>query len=217
MGVFRSDNVLVVQLQGADKSRLQLGKKVKGAAQERHMAADGFSAGKAADSLVYHCLKNRRRQVFLCRALIDQRLNVRFCKYTAAGRDGVKGMIVFGILVQAGSVRLKKRSHLVNEGACTAGADAVHTLFHIAALKINDFRVLAAQLNSHIGLGRCFFKGCRYGHNLLDEGHFQVPCQSQAAGTGDSRVYSQVAKLPFRLFQKIGQGLLDICEMTLVI
>ena len=55
------------------------------------MSADGLTAGKTADGLVDNCLENGSSQVFFGRAVIDQRLDIRFCKYAAAGRDRYKG------------------------------------------------------------------------------------------------------------------------------
>ena len=43
--------------------------------------------------------------------------------------------------------------HLVDKGSGTAGADTVHTLLHITALKIDDLGILTAELDGNIGLG----------------------------------------------------------------
>ena len=64
------------------------------------MSADGLTAGKTGDGLVYHCLENGGRKVFLGSAVVDQRLNICFGKYTAAGCDGIEGLVIFGIFVQ---------------------------------------------------------------------------------------------------------------------
>ena len=65
MGMVRGNRVLVVQLQGADKGCAQLGEEVKRPSEKCHVAADRFSAGKTADRLVDHCLKDGRGKVFL--------------------------------------------------------------------------------------------------------------------------------------------------------
>ena len=108
MGILRGDDMLVVQLQGADEGRLQFRQEMKGAAQEGHVSPDGLAAGQAADGLVDDSLKNRRGQVFLGRALVDQWLNIGFGKYAAAGGDGVKRLIIFRVFIQSGGVRLEK-------------------------------------------------------------------------------------------------------------
>ncbi|GFI12354.1 hypothetical protein IMSAGC007_04837 [Lachnospiraceae bacterium] len=76
VGVSRRNGVFLVQLQGADKGSLKLREKMKRAAQKCHMAPDRFAAGQAADSLVDHGLKNRSGQVFFCRSLVDQWLDI---------------------------------------------------------------------------------------------------------------------------------------------
>ena len=58
MGIFRSDCVLLIQFQRADKRRFQLGKKVQRTSEKRHMAADRLSAGKTGDGLVDNRLEN---------------------------------------------------------------------------------------------------------------------------------------------------------------
>ena len=108
------------------------------------MSADGFPAGKAADGLVYDRLENGGGEIFFGRAVIDQRLDIRFCKYTASGGDGVKRLIIPGIFIQAGSVCLEKGRHLVDERAGTSGTDAVHALLNISAFEVNDFSVFSS-------------------------------------------------------------------------
>ena len=154
---------------------------MKRAAQERHVSPDGLAAGQSADGLVDHGLENRSGQVFLGGTVIDQRLNIGLGKYAAAGRDGIKRMIVLGVLIQTGGVRLQKRSHLVDEGTGTAGADTVHTLLHIAALEVNDFCVLTAKLYRHVGLGSCLLQSRRYSYDFLYEGYAQMVRQGQSA------------------------------------
>ncbi len=90
MGVFRGDGVVVIQLQGPDEGGLQLGQKVQRPSQEGYVSPDGFSAGQAADGLVYHSLENGGREVFLCSSLVDQGLDVGFGEHTAAGGNIVE-------------------------------------------------------------------------------------------------------------------------------
>ncbi len=58
MGIIRCNYGVSLQLQGADEGGLQFCQKVKGASQKCHISADRFAAGKTADGLVYHCLKD---------------------------------------------------------------------------------------------------------------------------------------------------------------
>ena len=57
---------------------------MKRAAQKGHVTFDRFSAGKTADSLIHHSLEDGGRKILLGGSLIDQRLNVSLCEYTAA-------------------------------------------------------------------------------------------------------------------------------------
>ena len=57
------------------------------------------TSGAKIDGLVDDCLENRSRQVFFGSTVIDQRLDICLGKYTAAGRDGVEGFIIFRIFV----------------------------------------------------------------------------------------------------------------------
>ena len=99
MGVPRSNRMLIVQLQGTYKSGSQLREEMKRAAQKRDMSADRLPACKSADCLVYHCLENRGRQVFLGSALINQGLDIRFCKYAAACGNRIQSLIILGVII----------------------------------------------------------------------------------------------------------------------
>ena len=70
------------------------------------MSADRLTAGQTADGLVDHCLENRGGKVFFGCTVIDQWLDIGFGKNTAAGCDGVKCFIIFGIFVQTCSICL---------------------------------------------------------------------------------------------------------------
>ena len=74
------------------------------------MAADRFTAGQAADGLVYDRLENGGGKVFFCRALVDQGLDIGLCENAAAGGNGVKSFIIFRVFIQAGGIRLKKEA-----------------------------------------------------------------------------------------------------------
>ncbi len=76
------------------------------AAQKGHMPPNRLAAGKTADGLVYHRLKDGGGKIFLCGALIDERLDIGLGKHAAAGRYGVKGMIIFSVFIEPGGVCL---------------------------------------------------------------------------------------------------------------
>ncbi len=106
---------------------------------------------------------------------------------------------------------------MIDEGACASGADAVHALLHVAALEIDDLRVLAAQLDGHVRLRRQLLQCGGHRYDLLGEGHLQAVCQGQAAGARDHGVQGEVPKLLICFVQKSGQGLPDIGKVALII
>jgi len=71
MGILRCDGVFVVQIQGADKSSLELGKEVKRTSEKGNMTADRLTAGKTADRLIDHCLENGGREILSGSTLVD--------------------------------------------------------------------------------------------------------------------------------------------------
>ena len=217
MGVVRCDGVLVVQFQRADESSAQFRQEVQRSAQERHMSPDRFSAGKPADGLVYYRLENRSGKVFLGRAVVDQRLDVRLCEYTAASCDGVERLVILRVFVQAGCVCLEQGRHLVDEGTCSSGTDAVHPLLDIAAFKIDDLCVLTAQLDGNVGLGRIVLQRSGYCDHFLDKRHTQVFCKGQTAASGDDRRDLDRSQLVDGTSQKVGKRLLNVGKVPFVV
>ena len=144
--------MLVVQFQRADERGAQFREEMKRSSKKCNMAADRFSAGESADGLVYDGLENGRRKVFLGSPVVDQRLDVGLGKYTAAGCDGIKSLVMLCIFIQAGRVCLQKRRHLVNKRACTTSTDTIHPLLDITAFEIDDLGILAAQLDGYVCL-----------------------------------------------------------------
>ncbi len=120
-----------------------------------------------------------------------------------------------GIFVQSHSVCLQQGSHLVDEGTGTAGADAVHTLFHVAALKIDNLGVLTAELDGNVRL-----RGSRSAQwirrSLPGRRNAQMFGQRQAAGTGDHGGNLQVAQLRVRVGKQGAQRLLDVSVVSFV-
>ena len=181
------------------------------------MSTDWLATGETTDCLVDHCLKDRSRQIFLCRALVDQGLDIGLGKYTASGSDRVDCLIIFCIFIEPGSISLDQGRHLINKRAGSSGTDAVHALLDVAALEVDDLRVLATQFDRYIRL-RCSVCQCgRDTDDLLDERNVQMFGECQTAGTGDHRCDCHITLCSTRLGQQIGQCLTDICKMTFVI
>jgi len=72
---------------------------MKRSSKKSDVSPDGFSTGKTTDGLVYYSLKNRGGKIFLGCAIVDQRLDIRFGKYAAAGGNRIKGLIIFCLLI----------------------------------------------------------------------------------------------------------------------
>ena len=49
------------------------------------MSADGLTAGKTGDGLVYHCLENGSGKVFLGSTVVDQGLDIRSWQIRRSG------------------------------------------------------------------------------------------------------------------------------------
>ena len=217
MGIFRCDSVLVIQLQGTDKGSLQLIQKVKGTTEKCNMAANRLAAGKTGNGLVYNCLENGSGKILLGGTIVDQRLDVSLGKYTAAGCDGVKRFVILRVFVQPGSISLKQGCHLIDERTGTACTDTIHTLFNIAAFKVDDLGVFTAKFNGYISLWCNFLKGSGHCNNLLDKGNAQMIGEGKSTRACDHRMKSKLSKFAVGFFKKLCQCFLDVGEMTLVI
>ena len=127
------------------------------AAEKGNVAADRFTAGKTRNGLVDNCLENGSGKILFCCTVVDERLDIGFCEYTAACCDRINRLVMLRVFVESGCIGLQKRSHLVDERTGAAGADTVHTLLHIAAFKIDDLGILTAELDGNVGLrSECF-------------------------------------------------------------
>ncbi len=209
--------MVLIEIQRFDEALPQLVEEMQRPAEERDMSADRLAAGEAGDRLVHDGLENRRRQVLPGRAFVDQRLDIGLSEDAAARGDRVDGLVGRGEDVEAGRVGLQEVRHLVDEGACAAGADAVHALLDIAALKIDDLRVLAAKLDGDVGHGGAHFQAGRDGDDLLDEGNAQVLRERESARTGDRGRDLKVAERIERLADEPAAGLLNLRVVTLVV
>ena len=86
-------------MQGADKTVSEFRHKVKRAAEEGDVSANRLSLCKTGDSLVTNRLKNGSREVFSRSTFVDERLNIRFGKNTAACGNGINHLIVLSQFV----------------------------------------------------------------------------------------------------------------------
>ena len=217
MGILWCDGVFIIQLQGADKSCLQLIQKVKGTAEKCNMTANRLAAGKTGNGLVYNCLENGSGKILLSGTIVDQRLDISLGKYTAAGCDGVKRFVILRVFVQPGSISLKQGCHLIDERTGTSCADTIHTLLNIAAFEVDDLGILTAKFDGNISLGRNLLKRSGYRNYLLYKRNAKVVGEGKSAGACDYRMKGKLSKFAISFRQKLRQCFLDVGEMTLVI
>ena len=203
MRIFGDNCCFVRQLECFNEPLAQLGKEMQRAAQKSNMPPNGLAARQPRDGLVDNCLKNRSRQILFFRALIDKRLNVRFREYTAARSNRVNDLAALCQLIQTGCICLQKACHLVDKGACAASADPVHALFYVPAGKVDDFCVLAAQLNGNVCFWRGRFHSVRRCNNLLNKFHANGIRQRNAAAACNHSGKADISQLFLRLFQNI--------------
>ena len=215
--VVGNDRMLLIEVQGPDVGFPQLVEEVQRASEERDVSADRFAAGQSRDGLVADRLENGRREVFPGRAVVDQRLDVRFRKDAAAGGDGINGLVFPRVFVESRGVGLQKVRHLIDEGAGPSGADAVHPLLDGTVLKIDDLGVFAAQLDCDVGLRAERADRLRDRYDFLHEGHAEMDGQREPAGAGDGGRYLQISQRFEGFADQSAGGLLDLGVVPLVI
>ena len=121
-----------------------------------------------------------------------------------------------GLAVKPRGVGLQKSSHLVDERAGAAGADAVHALFQ-PAFEVNDLGVLAAELNGNVYLRRGALQRLRYGHDLLHEGHAERLGKVDRTGTRGAQRERTFTEYLVRLLEQVGQRALRVGKMALIL
>ena len=184
VGVLGHDTVLLVQVEREVEAVTQLGEILQRAAQEGDVAADGTAARQARDGLGHDGLEDGGGHVFGAGTLVEQRLHVGLGKNAATTGDGIDGGGVGREFVKAAGVGVQQSGHLVDEGARTAGAGAVHALLD-AVIEVDDLGVLAAQLDGDIGGRDEGLDGTLAGDDLLDKLQIEPLGQQKAARAGD--------------------------------
>ena len=170
-------------VQRAVKAAAQLAHKGERTAEVDDLSLDLASLRQSGNGLADHRVKNALRNIALARALVEQGLNVGFGKHAAARGDGVGLFVLLGELVQLLERNVEQRRHLVDKRAGAACAGAVHAHLQTAAQK-QDLRILAAQLDHHVGArnkGVCRHPGRK---DLLHELNAAVLRHAHAGGAG---------------------------------
>ena len=203
-------------MEGTDEGLAELRHEVKRAAEEGDVTTDRLALCEAGDGLVDDRLEDRRREILARRTLVDQRLDIRLCKDTTARGDRVDHLITGSEIVETCRVGMKEGGHLVDEGARTAGTDAVHALVD-STLEIYDFCVLATELDGDVRIRTVVLeRGCDR-DDFLTEENMHVLAQRQSTRTGDDRREADFPQRLLRFLENICQRALDIRVMTAVV
>ena len=216
VGVLGHDTVLLVQVEREVEAMAQLGEVLQRAAQEGNVATDGATARQARDGLGHNGLEDGSGHVLGAGALVEQRLDVGLGKDAAAAGDGIDGGGVGRELVEAAGVGVEQGGHLVDEGARTAGAGAVHALLD-AVIEVDDFGVLAAQLDGDIGGRDKGLDGALAGDDLLDKLQVEPLGQQQAARAGNGAGHLGRRQHGRSAREQVAGASADIGVMTLVL
>ena len=216
VGVLWQDDVLVVQVKRDVEATAQLREVLQRAAEKRDVAADRVTTGQARDGLVCNSLEDGSGDVGRSGTLVEQRLNVGLSKNAAARCNWVDLLDIFCQLVEAGCVGLEKRRHLVDERTGTTCAGTIHALLN-TVVKVDDLCVLAAQLNSNVGLRDQRLNGALGSDNLLDKLQVKPLRQEHSAGTGDCGVHRCLANVLLSFDEQGARGCANVGVVTLVV
>ena len=198
--ILRHNNFIFLKLKGFNKAVAQLVHKVKRTTQKGNVTANRLTAGKTRNSLVYNRLINRSRNIFLAGTLVNQRLNISFCKYTTAGRNRINLLSVFRKLVQTVGISFKQSRHLIDKSTRTACTGTVHSLLN-AAFKICNLSVFTAKLNYNISLGNNFLNSRSSRNNFLNKRNVKPVRNRKTARTSNLNSQSLIfASLKFLFY-----------------
>ena len=143
--------------------------KVERPAEEEHLPLDAPALREPGDRLIDDRLEDGGRDILLARALVEKRLDIRFCKHAAAGGNGIDALRLQRKLVHFGNADVEQRRHLVDEGARAACAASVHALFRPARHE-DDLGILAAELYGDVRIRIKLADGAECRLHLLHEG-----------------------------------------------
>ena len=148
------------------------------------MTPDWFTAGKSRNCLGNNSLENGSGNILAAGTFVNERLNVRLGKNTAACGNRINCSCTAGKLVESRSICFKQSSHLVNEGTCTAGTSSVHTLFY-TALEICNLGIFTTKLDDNVSLGNDLADRSSCGNNFLNERNVKPLGNRKSTGTGN--------------------------------
>ena len=192
--------MLVVEFQRFLERTAKRLQEVQRSAEKEHFSLNPSPLRQSRHRLVHHGLKDRSGNIRFCRALIEQRLNVRLCKYSAPRSDRI---CLFGTqsqFVHFGNGNIEKRRHLIDKGARPARTAPVHALFG-SARQENNFRVLAAQLYRRVRVGIIMSNRDKSSLYLLHEGNAALFRQTQPRASRNGGTELLTRKKGSNLFQ----------------
>ena len=194
----------------------QGGQEVQGAAEEHDGSADRAAARQARDGLGGDGVEDGGGQVLVGGTLVDEGLDVGLGEDAAARGDRVELGVTGRQLAEAGCVRVQEGRHLVDKGARTARARAVHALLG-GGVQVGELGVLAAQLDDDVDLGVQALGGLGARDDLLNEGDSHGTGGRQAAGAGDGRVNAGAGQGTFDVGEEGSQGCAHVGVMSTVV
>ena len=110
----------------AVKAVAKLAHKGERAAEVDYLSLDLSALRQTRDGLADYRVEYAFGDIAFARALIEQRLDVGLGENAAARSDGVGFFVLLGEVVKLLERNVEQRRHLVDKGARTAGAGAVH-------------------------------------------------------------------------------------------
>ena len=186
------------------------------ATKEHDVSADGATAGKTRNGLGCNRAEDRGREVLVRGALVDQWLDIRFRKDTAARGDGVKLGVRFGQRIQSRGVGVEQRGHLVNEGTSSTRAGSVHALFR-GGVKVGEFCVFSTQFDDDVDFWVESLSGFCSRDDFLYEGDSHCAGCRQAARTGDRSLDDQSRVDVLDVFEEVSEFGANVCVVAAIV
>ena len=121
-----------------------------------------------------------------------------------------------GKLVQAGSIGLKQRCHLVDERTSATGTGTVHALLD-AIVEVDDLGVLATELDGDVGLRNERLDGTLRGDNLLNKLEVKPLGKQHAARTRNGHTHACTAQHALGALEQLACRGADVRVVTLVV
>ena len=179
----------------------------KRTSEKKHFPVYLFTSRKPSDRLRNDRFINTRRDVFFSRALIKERLYIRFGENSATGSDRIS---LFGFkrqFIEFVRRNVQKSSHLVDKRAGPPRASAVHTLVKTAVfVDENHLGVFAAEFDDAIYAFFFILYDFALGVDFLHESNARFGSKPQRSRTRKSGFYGYIA-LFFKQISEHSHGL----------